>query len=344
MDIPAVSSMTFTVNASGYGSYTETNVSFGSNQTYEMSAALSTNNQTFDESTPPGDAQTIPDSSVSSWGSDTRVPPFIRVARFAQNSACAAGGTSYSVQTYPWEFYLLHVLGPEVGGDLHLGSVSGTADAEAIQSYAWYLRRHGSSSPTGTDVDNTTRFQCFKPEYPVKTAWTSWVQAAEPNYVGKSDGTVELTQYRAGTYNCVESAFPADGEKLSQLGAEARATLCGVTNWRTIDNYYYTGNVITGLAPPNPLTSFLRVTGGVKFTFQSVVGTSPVAWSYSLERHLSSGWSVIYNQGYSAASLSVPTTFTYSTAGCYVYRVKGVNPDGASAYSSFNGGATICPG
>lgn len=207
---------------------------------------------------------------------------------------------------------------------------------------------HGGSAAGGADVDNSTSYQCFKPQYPVRRevlrSWRAWLQEVLQNRVVDSNGNIQQTQYRAGSsQTCADPAYPANGNLLSQNMVKAMSEVCGYTDWKGIVEYFYTGNVVGGSAPPNPVTSFTRVGGGIQFTFQSKVGGSLVAWSYVLQRNTSSGWRTIYNRGWSKATRSVPTTFTYLTGTCTSYRVKGVNPVGSSVYSSFNSGNSICP-
>ena len=162
--------------------------------------------------------------------------------------------------------------------------------------------------------------------------------------MAKSTGALQETPYRAGSLVCSDPTYPADGNVGSQFGMQALATQCGYTDWHAIDQYFYTGAVVAGAAPPAPVTSYATGTGSISFTFRSLVGSYQVAWQYVLEKRTSDSWHVIYRRGWSPASRTVPTSFSYSTSGCTKYRVKAVNPSGSSVYSAFNGGTQICSG
>jgi hypothetical protein len=287
------------------------------------------------------------------YGSNQRIPPFIRVAMYAQTKTCAASGTSYSLADYGWDFYLTHVFEPEIGGTPGINADSGTANAEAQNSFAWYWRIHSSSSPAGSDVTNTTSFQCFKPDAAVNTTHAGWVATAEKWYVGKSDQTVQQTNYLAGSRACSDTSdngvHLADKNNLSQNGSILRGTsgsACYQSSWKDIDQYYYTGTVQAGLAPPTPKTSYSRPSGKVSLGFTTSVNGSDSAWTYVVDRFdtASNSWKTIATLAFTSSSNSVPTSYSYATTKCQKYRVKATNPLGSSAYASFNNGSTICPG
>jgi hypothetical protein len=240
---------------------------------------------------------------------------------------------------------------PEIGGRFaafggFFKEASSKAVAQAIQSYAWYTRRFRETAAGGADVNNTTEYQCFKPHVRVRRSFRRWVNDILNERIVEN-ARVQNTEYRAGTYNCVESGLHAqNGNVLSQLGAKARDELCGVDDWRNLDEYYYTGTVQEGLAPPRPQTSFDRVSGGVQFQFPSNVGTSHVGWRYVVEQTTSTAgvWAIIHNRGWSERQRTVPTSFTHRTAFPATYRAKACNRVGCSAYASFNGGDPISPG
>jgi hypothetical protein len=337
-----------TVTKTGYGSYAVNYVQYLPDETYVVTAELGAVAQTYNESFSAADSTLTAASSGSGYDSDGRVPPSLRVAQFPQASNCSANGSLLRVRRYPWRFYVLHTMSGEIPGDFWPGGffhiAAAKSVAQAIQSYAWYHRIRGGNAAGGADVDNTTSFQCFKPQRPVRRVWRSWVGDITDERVADSNNNIQITQYRAGSYNCTEAGFPANGNILSQLGAKAREEVCGVNDWRNLDNYYYTGSVTGGLLPPRPQTSHLQITGGIRFNFESKVGNSPVGWRYQLERLLSSGWSRIYNRAWSWSRRAVPTSFDFATTETRKYRVRACNPVGCSGYASFNGGNTITPG
>lgn len=310
--------------------------------------ALTTATQSYDESTNAGDATAITAAGMSRYGSNYRVPPDISVASFAQDATCAAAGSSYFVRRYPWKFYVLHTMAGEIGGANYPGGVfhqqAAKAVGAAIQNYAWYARRHGGGAAGGADVDNTTSYQCFKPHRLVQRSFRTWVDDYLDERIANSDGSIEQTQYKAGHYECTDSEFPQNGNMLSQRGAKARDETCGVTDWRDLDNYYYTGRVTAGSKPPTPRTTFASVSGGVRLDFPSLAGSSEVAWTYTVAKFVTDHWVTIDRERWRRNATKVPTSFTYRTSTAYIYKVRGCNPVGCSPWTYFNGGFAITPG
>jgi hypothetical protein len=333
----------FTVSASGYGSYQLINDTYSGDQQYAISAELNSSNQQYDESQAPADPQNLTGTNTG-YQSQRRVPPSIRVALIPEDTQCnptAAYVAGDTILNYWWKFYILHVVGPEIGYQ------DNEAETKAFmswaQNYAWYTKIHLRTTDP-YDVDETTNYQCFHPEAKVLRVWKTWLDEVLANRIANPDGTIQETPYRKGQLDCSDSQYYANGNLGSQLGLQALYNQCGYTTWQSLAEYYFTGTVVAGSVPPNPATSFSRVTGGVSFTFKSLVGSSLVGWRYVLEKKTSTGWIVIYNRGWSTTTRSVPTTFTYHTSNCFPYRVRATNPVGTSPYSDFNGGSQICPG
>lgn len=219
--------------------------------------------------------------------------------------------------------------------------------ASAIQNYAWRLKQDGEKSAIGNaEIENTTNHQCFKPWKKVPTGWSDRLVDPIDERIATSADNIQLTQYRAGTENCQESLYPANGNILSQYGAKERSestsTSCGGNEtWRAIDEYYYTGTVKAGTVPKAPDHSYTRVSGGIKFNFDTVGG-----FKYVLEKYRSiegtSQWIEIYKRGWSWKSRNIPKSHTHDTNSCNLYRVKATNPKGGSPYANYNGGNGIC--
>jgi hypothetical protein len=354
VNVTPVSNHLLEITRTGFGAVTITDLQYAADETYEQTVEMGSSPQTL---TARNAADPAPLSATLAtsfrYDSDGRVPPFLTVASFPTDQSCAPAGSSYTTRRWPWRFYVLHTMQPEIGGSAFPGGAFKEASAKAvgaaIQNYAWFARRFRAATAGGADVNNTTQYQCFKPFVQVRTSFRRWVGDVLDERIVTSDRRIQNTEYRAGTYNCVESGLHAQNNNvLSQLGAKARDEQCGVDDWRHLDEYYYTGTVDRGLNPPRPDTSFSRVSGGIKFAFPSKVGSSRAGWRYVLERTASTGigvvWAVIYNRGWSARQRTVPTSFTYSTNETQTYRVKACNPTGCSTYSSFNSDNPISPG
>lgn len=342
---------TLNVSAQGYGSYSVTNQTYQPDTTYETTAELTTSAQSYDASqiATQGAQVTSAAGDLAPYTSYRRPPPTIKVAMYTHGANCTRGSSTYTVKTFPFRFYSLHVAVGEISTAWH--HVPWKSVALAITNYAWYFKRH----PPAPDynVDNTTAFQCFLPGVSIPTVWHGWMNEVLQSHFANSSGDTHITQYRAGSYECTDPNFPQNGDKLSQQGARAKYNLCGVTYYQDIDNYYYVGSFANSTTPPIPNTSYSRPSGAVKLTFPAQVQdssghTSNVGWTYTVEKFETNlptpHWIIIYQKGWSNSSRSVPTSFTYGTSHCYQYRVKASNPIGSSSYGSFNNGNAICPG
>lgn len=350
-NIPGGVRYNLTVTKSGFGTYKITNDSYAADTAYEVTVPLTAAAQTFDETSLASQGAQAAATSNSGLPSDYRVPPTITVGRYSQTQSCANGGTYYGATRYPWRFYVLHTATGEI--DTRWSSPAWKSVAAAIQNYAWYFRQHPANS--SWDVNNTTSYQCFRPEKKIPAnSWRTWVGDILNERFAASDGSIKLTQYRAGSYSCSESSFPNNGNLLSQNGARALADNCGYSTWRSILNYYYTGSVDNVTVPPLPNTSWSQVSGGVKLNFPSQVKDASgakysVGWRYDVEAWMridnsTYQWVNVYNGGWKQSAHNVPTSFTYSTPDCWKYRVRVSNPAGWSQYAAFNGNLALCPG
>lgn len=269
------------------------------------------------------------------------------------------------MRNYPWSFYVLHVAANEINSSW--GIIAWKANFAAEQNYAWYFRQHPAGGSTW-DIGNSTAYQCFRPNRKVPTKWHRWI--SDPgsnadhleNQLIDSNGNIKITEYRAGTSHCTESLYPQNGNKLSQNGTKARDdNNCGTQTWQALFNYYYTGTLGAGNAPPRPNTSFNRPSGRVHLEFPAQVKqttqTSNVGWRYQIDAYfpddtpLGCRWGTIRKLGWSSKLRRVPTETNYDPprAGvrptdCFKYRARASNPNGRSSFASFHAGQTICPG
>lgn len=166
--------------------------------------------------------------------------------------------------------------------------------------------------------------------------WATNVTDVMDERLAKTNDSIALTQYRAGSQACQESAFPSNGNILSQWGALARgesntAACGGDESWRDIDEYYYTSSVVSGSAPAAPTVSTSQIAGGIRINFESVGG-----WSYELQIFNSgtNTWGGLTKVGWSSSQRAVMKKFDFTTSSCQQYRVRAVGPAGASAYQS----------
>jgi hypothetical protein len=351
IDVPIGPSPQITVTASGYGLYSVANYDPAPDDQYETTVDLTSAAQAYDDSGSIGDATDSVAAGGSGYDSNYRVPPFVTVGIFPQTPTCANANPSSapSVVRYSWRFYVLHTLQGEIGGDF--GSAQdgffheqgAKAVAAAVQNYAWYWRQHRPSG-RAYDLDNTTSYQCFLPHALVRRAFHGWLDDVLDDRIANSDGTIQQTFYKAGHYLCTDSSYPANGNDLSQLGAKARDEQCGETDWRNVDNYYYTGAVTAGRVPPRPSVSDTVLSKAVELDFPSLAGSSHVAWTYFVDKFVTDHWVTIAHERWTASARAIPTTFTYQTAAPYIYRARACNPVGCSLYVDFNDGFAIVPG
>ena len=224
INMPPAPYLHLRVDGSGFGTYQLLNGRYLEDETYVSTIELGPTAQTFDESGTKADSTLSAATAGSGYDSNGRVPPTLLVAQYPQASDCSVGGSLRTVRRFPWRFYVLHTMSGEIFGTAFPGGAfkieAAKAIAQAIQSYAWYHRVRGGNAAGGADVDNTTQFQCFKPHRPVRRSWRTWVGDILDERIADSNNDIQLTQYRAGTYNCVEGGIHApDGNILSQLGS-----------------------------------------------------------------------------------------------------------------------------
>ena len=320
--------------------------------------------QTYDDSARAGDGPPATAAQNSGYDSAGRVPPEIAVAEWrARTDECGRSGTAYDIRRYRWPYYVLHVMKGEIQGAFPSPTTltpfhrtAAKAMASAIQSYAWFYRINagGGRAPTGADVDNTTIFQCFT-HGTVPNKWRRWVRDVINERIQSTrTGSILEGKHLRGTYDC-DAKFPRQNENddgtMSQLGAKRLDELCGFDNWRSIAEYYYSGDVRRGKAPPRSRTSFSQITAGVELRFPSRVDDSQVAWTYRIDaKETSSGatWrtqKVVRWSRQTGRDLNgVATSFRFGDDRTLLYRVRPSNPVGCAPFVVFNNGNPIAPG
>jgi hypothetical protein len=336
---PGGTSYNLTIADPTYGTYTLASDVYEPDTTYELTAPLSADAQWFNESSNAADAAMSAVSSTSGYAATHRVPPTIMVGRYGQTNSCASDGNHIDNRRYPWRFYVLHVAVAEIDTRWHESAWKANAAVE--QNYAWAKNRNPDSS--SYDVTNTTSDQCFKPEKKVPTnSWRTWIGDVLDERITNSSDGLPATPYRAGSYSCSESTYPANGNLLSQNGSRALDDNCGYSSWRSIVQYYFSYTVDDGSIPPRPDTSATPGSNAVTLHFPSRVSGSSdnVAWHYSDDVKIGGNWVTIYDAGWDSNSRSVPTSYTYKTTACHEYRANASNPVGTSQYSTFG---TVCP-
>jgi hypothetical protein len=350
INMPAPQTYSLSIGASGYGLYNVVNDAYDADSTYSITAALDSSAQTFDESQATSDDPQATNASSTIHYSMSRVPPSIRVARVVQQSGCTRlGGPNAppqikTVTNYSFDFYVLHVLRPEVG-ILNYHQLAMKAFESLVQNFAWYhkTRNFGVLS---YDVDDSTTFQCFRPHSKVNSLWRTWLRDVLDERIVDSSG-LKFTGYRAGASgNCTtpDPTMRLHGGLASQRGIKVLEGCYG--DWRPIATVWYSTDTMVdnGLAPKRPTTSFDTPAGGqVTLHFASKELGVPVAWTYQLEKLTPTGWHLIRTIRWRSSTRSVPTSATVGLTSCTKFRVRAGNPVGFSDYSSFNSGNAICP-
>jgi hypothetical protein len=348
-----------TVGSNGYGLYSVVNDPYAADTPYETTVSLTAASQTIDMA---GGAGTIADNSnfdTSLPGtaySQRRVPPSIRVEllntypRSAGQQFCQASGGPQNppVVNYSFDFYILHVVEPEVGG-LNYNQIGMKAFMAIAQNFAWFHKTKQGSY----DVTNASNIsQCFQPKEKVSVSqWNAWIQDVLDERIADSSDNLRETQYASGTApgSCDDPADPAhNGTQASQYGIKAHSeptepaypyASCQMSDWRDLAVYYYptTWHVVSGLKPMLPKTSYSVSGGQITLNFNSQIYGANVAWRFYLQRLSGGSWRTFQTVKWSHASRSIPQsyTFTPSDSSCTRYRVKAWNPAGASQASVF---------
>jgi hypothetical protein len=346
-----------TLNAPGYGTYTVNNESLAPNEHYELTSALDTMAQTFDASTSAsaqnGSAGSAPGTSYS----QTRVPPSVNVGVYPLAADCSRASNSFSVVNYPWKYYLLRVAKSEVLVN-HYNQVGQKAFLALAQNYGWFHKTLGGVY----DIENSTNRQCFRNWATVPASWRTWVNDVLDERVVSPSSQLYETHYLAGTFPPPRCPDPAPGQgqngtyasqwtiKLLSEGGNANAGCFGRTDWRSIVTYWYPAGtqVVGGLRPPVPVTSFTTGSGKIYFHFTARQYGANTAWSFALRIRTPSGWAPLgkrvgwYSRTYSngdctvsARSIANCLAYTPPDSECHRYAVVARNPVNDSLTAAF---------
>jgi hypothetical protein len=342
IDIPS-GSYELSIAAPNYGAYRLLNNTMGADATYQVTADLDTTAQTFDES----DVATVqgPPTNPGTAYSQTRVPPTIRVGVFplhppgavdseGHSLNCSRSADSYTVVTYPFDYYILRVAKQEVS-IVQYNKPGEQAFFALAQNYGWFHK----TLPGPFDIENSTRHQCFRPERMVDRRWNSWLQDNLDERVIRSDGKLLETLYLAGSQpiRCPDPTVGAGIASQWTIKGLSEGTGAGCTqrtDWRNIVTYFYGGSrVVPGALPPQPVANATVSGGAITFTFSSRQLGANVAWKFSIEMRRSDGtWARVGLQKWKSSLRAIPSSFRYVPAAstCRRYRVRASNPVGWS--------------
>lgn len=342
-----------TADAAGYGTYSVTNDPYAPDTPYETTLSLASAAQSYDMANAAGtiaDNTNVDASLPGTSYSQRRVPPSVRVEmlntypRSAGSLFCQTSGgpSDPPVVNYRLPFYVIHVVFPEVGS-LGYNQTAMKAFMALVQNFAWFHKTKGGTY----DVTNASNIsQCFEPAEKVNIpVWNSWLQSVLPTRLADGSGYLRETPYASGTTTaCSDPAEPAHGGKASQLGLRTHSTdsSCLISDWQALAAYYYPADwavydssapsPFAPLTPPTP-TGSANVSGGsITFAFSSTVFGQNVAWRFYLQRLTPTGWRTFRKPGWNSATRTVVNSYVFTpiSSDCVRYRVKAVNPVGAS--------------
>jgi len=270
--------------------------------------------------------------------------------RSGPRTFCAMiGQPTSTVRAWPFRFYLLHVVKPEVEG-LNYNEKAMKAYMALAQNFAWVAKTLGGPA----DVDNSINTQCFRPEERVTNKnWATWLPDVLNERIIDDQGRLRETPYASGTTNaCTDSFFPAGGGRASQLGLKTHssdASGCDVgtsSNWRPLALYYYASgwDVVPGSAPPLPDVSYSLSGSQITLHFLSAEYGQNVAWRYYLQQREKGTirWKTFAVKRWCNSCQTVPTSHTFTPSDpskCIEYRVKAISPVNWSATGIEKAGA-----
>jgi hypothetical protein len=257
------------VSAAGLGDYTVVGGSYDADNTYTLTADMTTDPQSFDETafnpldTTAGNPAAFPENPGQAY-SENHVPPSIRVKMLSTYGPNGPNGTYCQtvdngtppdqqpgpVKTYPLTFYVLHTTWGELK-NLSFPENAVKAQMALVQNYAWWHKTKGGSWDV-YNASNVYAGQCFRPEMRVSVAqWNTWVQDVLPNRIVNSAGHLAHTQYASGkqatgtlTGYCdsppdyepihqTEAGYAGQGPYASQWGLKQHALATPDPNGRT---------------------------------------------------------------------------------------------------------------
>jgi hypothetical protein len=368
-----------TVAATGFGNYELQRMKNTSGHTYQKTVELGASAETYVEAT-----QSVGTASRASFSAATAAgyvshrypPPSIRVAEYKPlMSNCEIdldNPPAYNVRRYPWDFYVLHVLGNEVSSSWPTEAIK--AVGQAVHSYAWFHTVNPGRAIGGADVqNNSNQFQCFRHKNrKIDVAYRRVARTIFSHRLLDANNAIAEARHEAGVAGC--NSYASQTNNLAQLGAKDWAEDCGLGDpgeWRDILNVYYSDPPIPNVPGTGPLhvadafaprrpnrVSYDNITAGqgnIKFFFRTIAANSAgresaVGWAYQIDRCRTypCGWSRVYGRprsGFRRAIGGVPTSVTINDplSFCYSYRVRAWSPIGWSPYTYFRGGLPICP-
>ena len=341
---------------SGYGSFTEANQSYDGGIGYQQTVTLGEGTQYYDLNDQPEGHKPGPhwvDEEPGMAYSRIRTPPSIRVAHVDRYTRNAPDGSYFQcdptgpppsnprVVNWAFDYYVLRVI-KEEAENLSYNVVGFRAFAALVQNYAWFRKTRLGEY----DVDDSTRFQCFRPSRRVDPRWREWLNEVLKHRVVGPLGLKE-THYQAGAVDCDDPRFPPGVNDANQHGIKALSTPgsgCYKPDWKDIATHYYTSGtrVVRSGGPMPPRTSFAKTSNSITFNFVSSESGKPYAWSYYLSKLVDGQWKRIATVGWEHRLRAVRSSKTIPASGCARYSVRAHNPRGTSQRARFNGGEQIC--
>lgn len=279
------------------------------------------------------------------YNDQSLTPPTIRVEIIsaAQKSGCNFVGTLPPTvdhtTTYSMDFYIKHVLMPEIGGEGYLTEAI-KANALAVKNYGWYFVNAGGKwySTTG-DVDDTTNFQCFDPNANVLREIADAADAVV-GLVVHNDGAVYQTQYYGqDAPTCSDS----DGTYMWQNGSNQWATAGACSSQFNYDgiihHYYYTSTdptldrmTIDSVGTPAPPYATWKRTNESPVTLHF---ESKGTWQYVVWKYAGFNWFVLADI-YQPNTGSIATEYADSSVlqgSTYTYAIAAKGSGGWSGYT-----------
>ena len=338
-----------------YGSYQLTNSQSSPDTTYEQTVSLSTTALSEDD-TPDTVDLTEQDQAIEPPGqafSQSRVPPTMRVRMLnlypvgspnQKNCAPLPGEPGKSdqtpfrpVKTYPFDYYVERVAYQELGS-FGLNDVGMKGNFALIQNYGWFHKTKGGSY----DVDNSTRYQCFRERRRVDRRWRQWIKDVLDERVTTAQNKLRETRYFGNQIRgCSDPAYPQHGDIAGQLVLAGRSEQdCPrETNWRNLVTYYYVQGtkVIPGKRPLPPSTSAVHwANNELRINFSSNVYYKNVAWKFRvLQRQADGTWKQFPEVRLTGSGMpSYLQLSAAQAAGTHRYRVQAWNPVGWSQISN----------
>jgi hypothetical protein len=354
-----------TISAPPLGTYQLINDTYDPDSTSQLTALVSTEAQTYDQSQTASDsgAGTPPPPKV--YPSFSRIPPVINVADVKPNSQCdptISDAAAAPPRPYDWKYYVLHVAQNEVANQ-HYNEAAFKAFALTASNYAWYYKIYPKSYvPAGVDADNSTNFQCMRPGRITDPHWVGWInEALRYRIVTPSTKPAGIydTEYKAGfPGSCNDTHSGVSSNQLTQKGLKYYSEHCNYGDWKDLLGVYYPNSDVRLVdVPVRPTTSAIPFDGGVSLTFQSQVRNPRTlypysdAWGFIVSRKIGNGaWRSFFVSRWDEMTRSIKSSVVVNTSSCARYRVAAWNPrwwnpadSRKSSWSKVRGGALVGP-